>query len=260
MTTVMESAKQAVRSRLAKSGLSITRTEPRTVVTTIRYSEGEIERLHDAIDALPLNADDWEIWTSPAAVKHYLADERINFYHQLVAAAVEKGVELEGKSVLDVGTCSGYLLRVVSEQFSPDSITGSDYYEECVRLSAALVPDAKVFRASIDDLKDSDATYDVIFCTEVLEHILDTETQIPALMGLVNPGGALIVTVPNGRYDVTSPLDSDDGISFGGHVNFWSPESWAYYIDRIAGSHRTTVGTLGVHFVDDALFAVMFKD
>jgi 2-polyprenyl-3-methyl-5-hydroxy-6-metoxy-1,4-benzoquinol methylase len=256
----MASAKQAVRTRLAKSGLSIIRTEPRTPVTTIRYSEAEVDRLHEDIDALPLNADDWAIWTTPASVKHYLADERINFYHQLISAATENGVELEGKSVLDVGTCSGYLLRVISEQFAPDSITGTDYYEECVRLSAALVPDAKVFQASIDDLKDSDETYDAVFCTEVLEHILDTETQIPALMGLVNAGGALIVTVPNGRYDVTTALSSDDGISFGGHVNFWSEESWAFYIDRIAGSHRYVLGTLGVHYVDDALFAVIFKD
>ena len=55
-------------------------------------------------------------------------------------------------------------------------------------------------------------------------------------------------------------LLTEDGISFGGHVNFWSEESWGFYINRIAGSFRTATGKLGVHHVDDALFAVIFKN
>lgn len=252
--------KQAVRIRMAKAGISITRTEPRTEVTTIRYSPAEIDRLHQDIEALPLNSTDWEIWKTPASVKSYLANERINFYHQLVSAATDLGVDLAGKSILDIGTCSGYLLRIVKERHPETTVTGTDYYEECVRLSAALVPDAKVFQSSIDDLKGSDESYDVIFCTEVLEHIVDTETQIPTMLELIRPRGALIVTVPNGRLDVTPSLTSEDGISFGGHVNFWGEESWAYYIDRIAGSRRTAKGMLGVHCVDDALFAIIYQD
>lgn len=260
MATVKQSAKQAVRTRLARSGLRMIRTEPRTPVSTIRYSSAEIECLHDDIDALPLNSTDWTIWTTPDAIKSYLANERINLYHQIVSSATDLGVKLEDKNVLDVGTCSGYLLRIVKDRFPGATVTGTDYYEEFVRLSALLVPDAKVFKASIDDLKTSDETFDAVFCIEVLEHVLDTETQIPGLLKLVKPGGALMVTVPNGRYDVTPSLMSEDGISFGGHVNFWSEESWAYYIDRIAGPLRSATGKLGVHFVDDALFAVIFKD
>lgn len=252
--------KQAVQTRLAKSGYALIRTEPRHKPQGIRYTAAEIEQLNRDIEALPLNPNDFKIWTSPAAVRSYLKEERINFYHQLVSAVDDLGVELKGKSVLDVGTCSGYLLRIVEKDYPDSAVTGTDYYEECVRLSKALVPNANVFQASIDDLKSSADTYDVIFCTEVLEHVLDTETQIPALLSLINPGGALVVTVPNGTHDFTPALTSEDGVSFGGHVNFWSSHSWEFYINRIVPTHRTKTGTLGVNFDDDALFAVIFKD
>jgi 2-polyprenyl-3-methyl-5-hydroxy-6-metoxy-1,4-benzoquinol methylase len=260
LMTLAASAKKAVLFRLGQRGVAVVRTERRTKTDPIRYTDAELEQLDRDIAALPLNTTDFKIWTNGAAVRSYLVNERINFYHQLVSATESLGVELAGRSVLDVGTCSGYLLRVVLQSHPDAKVSGTDYYEECVRLSAALVPTANVFQASIDDLKTTSETYDAVYCTEVLEHILDTESQIPALLELVKPGGALIVTVPNGRYDATPCLTSEDGISYGGHVNFWSKESWGYYIDRMAGSQRTEKGTLTSHFDEDALFAVIFKD
>jgi 2-polyprenyl-3-methyl-5-hydroxy-6-metoxy-1,4-benzoquinol methylase len=40
--------------------------------------------------------------------------------------------------------------------------------------------------------------YNIIFCTEVLEHIRDTETPIPIMLKLLDDGGSLVLTVPNG--------------------------------------------------------------
>src|SRR6266508_1350835 len=38
--------------------------------------------------------------------------------------------------------------------------------------------------------------FDVLFCTEVLEHVSDTYTAIQELARLVKPGGAIIITTP----------------------------------------------------------------
>jgi SAM-dependent methyltransferase len=50
--------------------------------------------------------------------------------------------------------------------------------------------------ASITDLPLSDSAFDVIVCTEVLEHVSDTYTAFGELARVLRPGGHLIITVP----------------------------------------------------------------
>ena len=61
--------------------------------------------------------------------------------------------------------------------------------------------------------------YDVIFCTEVLEHLLDPSLFLKNLLAMMSDRGILILTIPNGRKD-----------NFIGHINFWSPESWSVFL------------------------------
>lgn len=246
--------------RLAKSGVHVARSEPRAKAVGIMISDEEMDRFAADVDAVYATGASFGVWSEPNAVKSYVDKARVKSYHEVLAAAEAAGVKFDGKRVIDVGSCSGYLLRLIGERYPSATLAGTDYYEDFVSLSTALVPSARVVKASIDDLTSADETYDVVFCTEVLEHIVDTESQIPKLMRLVAPGGALVITVPNGRHDTTPGLTSDDGTSYVGHVNFWSPESWKFYIERIAGDHRHVLGSLGVHFVGDALSAVIFQN
>lgn len=260
---VAQRVKRAVLTRMAASGYGVIRTEPRQRPELTHFDPALLERVSTEVHDLGLNPREWEVWSSPKAVLDYLEPPRVNAYHQIVQLCADHGVDLAGKSVLDVGTCSGYLLRIVAERFPDVLLAGTDYYDECVRLSQALVPQAKLSQASIDDLKAADDQYDVIFCTEVLEHIVDTETQIPGLLSRVTAGGALVVTVPNGQYDATPAFTSSDGVSYVGHVNFWTPQSWQFYIDRIVSGLsepvEASVGQLGNLFAGDVLYAVFRK-
>ena len=260
MPPTVKAAAIAAVNRLAKSGIHIARTEPRTKAQGQLVTDADLAKLDADLEGIFRNGKAFgTVWPSATSVRKYLSNERVNFYYKIIGAAADAGVKLSGK-VLDIGTCSGYLLRIAQDRYGSSEVIGTDYYQECVDLSLALAPGSRVFKASIADLQDSDERYDAIFCTEVLEHIVDTETQIPIMMGLLNPGGALMVTVPNGRFDNTSGHTSDDGVSWVGHVNFWSPQSWQFYIDRVAAPWRHTIGSTGVHYEDDALYAVIFKD
>jgi 2-polyprenyl-3-methyl-5-hydroxy-6-metoxy-1,4-benzoquinol methylase len=260
---VAQKVKRAVLTRMAASGYGVIRTEPRRRPRLTHFDPALLGRVSDEVGGLGLNPREWEVWSSPKAVLDYLEPPRVNSYHQVVQLCADHGVDLAGRSVLDVGTCSGYLLRIVAEKFPDARLAGTDYYEECVRLSRALVPQATVTQASIDDLKAGQDSYDVIFCTEVLEHIVDTETQIPGLLARITPGGALVVTVPNGQYDATPAFTSGDGVSYVGHVNYWTPQSWRFYIDRIVATLPDEVevhlGELGNLFDGDVLYALIRK-
>jgi 2-polyprenyl-3-methyl-5-hydroxy-6-metoxy-1,4-benzoquinol methylase len=84
-----------------------------------------------------------------------------------------------------------------------------------------------------------------VFCTEVLEHVLPSEESLPRLLRLLRPGGTLVLTVPDGRRDLSPAGHSiADGHSYAGHVNFWGAESWRYYVGRHADGRSFDTGAL----------------
>jgi 2-polyprenyl-3-methyl-5-hydroxy-6-metoxy-1,4-benzoquinol methylase len=229
---------------LAKIGYSIVRTEKQAPTLPVLYSHDEIEELEQDLDRLRTLGKDLNGWDSRKTVRRYLTDDRINFYHELIAACIRHGLDFSNSRILDSGTCTGYLLRVLDKKFPNCTLYGCDYQDMFVNLSSALVPRARIFKGNVLTL-DSSVRYDVIFCTEVLEHIRDTETPIPIILKLLDDGGSLVLTVPNGRCD-SSEAEAllPDGMSYVGHVNFWSPESWKFYIERISGPHGSITGAL----------------
>lgn len=53
-----------------------------------------------------------------------------------------------------------------------------------------------VARADVTRLPFSDRSFDVVICSEVLEHVADNKTAIAELLRVLKPSGDLIVTVP----------------------------------------------------------------
>ena len=86
--------------------------------------------------------------------------------------------------------------------------------------------------------------FNIIFCSEVFEHMIAPDQSLTALIPLLAPGGTLILTVPNGRNDQSSAGerrdDTRDDTSYSGHINFWSPESWTFFLRKnVQGSIET---------------------
>jgi 2-polyprenyl-3-methyl-5-hydroxy-6-metoxy-1,4-benzoquinol methylase len=251
--------KTAVLTELAKHGIIVSREEPRRVTPQLRRDDWTA-KLYADIRALPIDPA-WTIWRNHGILIDYMSIGRLTAYHHAVKLAEDAGVALDEARVLDVGACAGGLLRVIQARFPRAQLSGIDYYQECVDVTRALLPDGDIAQGAIQDLAGMDRTWDVLFCTEVLEHIVDTETPIPSMLAKVAPGGALVVTVPNGRRDTSSAQSSSDGNTYGGHVNFWSEQSWEFYLDRVAPGVRRESGLIpGGDFVDDCLYAVLFQD
>jgi SAM-dependent methyltransferase len=53
-----------------------------------------------------------------------------------------------------------------------------------------------VAQADVTNLPFSDGSFDVVLCSEVLEHIDDNQTAVAELIRVLRPGGDLVVTVP----------------------------------------------------------------
>ena len=134
----------------------------------------------------------------------------------------QEGIKVDEMSIGDFGVGPGIVLRKILEGRSPSGVTAFDFSSVVLGHARRFLPDAKCEIRDI--LEESPGRFDLVLCTEVLEHLEPPERAMRILLDLVAAGGTLLVTVPNGRIDHSRY-----------HVNFWSPESWAHFIDVEVG-------------------------
>jgi SAM-dependent methyltransferase len=107
--------------------------------------------------------------------------------------------------LLDAGCGQGELLIDLAAALPLAKVSGADVSPQSLRDTRLRCPDADLFvldlaaadfdRAHIERL----GSYDIVVCSEVIEHIADDRLATARLCALVRPGGHLIVTVPGGR-------------------------------------------------------------
>ncbi|HEY7564994.1 MAG TPA: methyltransferase domain-containing protein [Acidimicrobiia bacterium] len=111
---------------------------------------------------------------------------------------------MRGKRVLDVGCAyAGFL--VAARQAGARRVVGIDVDAELLDLGRLLLADHSVeARLELADLTDPGAPgllgeFDVVFCNDVLEHVLDMEQAAINLAHLLAPRGRLFLEIPNGQ-------------------------------------------------------------
>ena len=111
------------------------------------------------------------------------------------------------KTVLDVGVGLGRLLSKISMKSTcPIEMHGIDISMHYLKI--AKEKEIKVALAKIEDIPYRKDYFDVITCTDVLEHVFDLNLAIEKIVECLRPGGYLIVRVPN-REDLSGYLKRD---------------------------------------------------
>jgi len=108
-----------------------------------------------------------------------------------------------GMRVLDAGCGSG---RHLCESFRTPGVevAGVDLNRadlgKAKRFLSLMAREQKgrwlVAQADVTKLPFADGSFDVVICSEVLEHIKDNRTAVAELVRVLKPGGDLVVTVP----------------------------------------------------------------
>jgi 2-polyprenyl-3-methyl-5-hydroxy-6-metoxy-1,4-benzoquinol methylase len=160
----------------------------------------------------------------------YFSDLQLSVY-QLFLNALIDNVHIPKKTrVLDAGCGFGIFTKLMHEKLGVHNICGFDF-------SSVAIAKARAKHAGVDffthDIYDPlDGEYDVITCMETIEHLTDPEAAVRNLTGSLSSKGVLFLTVPDGRID-----------HYKNHINFWSPESWKIFVNRLSqGVFNVTVG------------------
>lgn len=100
--------------------------------------------------------------------------------------------------ILDVGCGRGWMTKLASIF---GQCEGIDPVAGVVDYAKRLFPDLTLRSGTVDDLIGSPgfSPYDVILCSEVLEHVQDQDAFVASLHDCLRPGGHLIVTTPRGE-------------------------------------------------------------
>lgn len=195
-------------------------------------------------------------WNSPKEVLDYLSPKRIRQHQSVTRICDEYGIALNGRKLADAGTGVGYFLRHVSRHYQPEELWGFDMKEDDLAIAARLCPVARLERRAFEELPSG--CFDVLFCMQVLEHVMEPVNVIRTLMESLRDGGSLIVTIPDGRTDNLRPGEFYPEMrSYWGHINFWSIESWKIFLEKELPETNPLVGVLPVE--SNNLFAILRK-
>lgn len=174
----------------------------------------------------------WGSYSNPRFLKQWLNETGYPMYNAIIRLMDDHGLSCDGKHVADIGCGTGNLLLKISEKYSPASITGTEINESAIKIAEMTIANADIYNDNLLEPRIK-RTFDVIFCTEVLEHLLDADKALSNLIARTNEQGFDIVTVPNGRTD-----------TFKGHINYWSPESWDVFVKRVCKNCDIQTGFL----------------
>lgn len=131
---------------------------------------------------------------------------------------------------LDIGSGHGDLIQLLRSHIELRS-SACDYTDSLMKLDDVKV---SVANLNTEGLPFKESTFDLVTCTEVIEHLEHYRYTLREMYRVLKPGGALVLTTPNilnlksrirflffGFYNLFGPLHFRESNlhSTGGHIN-----------------------------------------
>jgi len=155
----------------------------------------------------------------------------------LEAVAVEAQDALGPASsprLLDVGCGEGYVLRRLKSLWPDTAMQGVDGDAEALKEARSFVPRAFLGRADATHLPFQDKSFDLVACTEVLEHLKEPSQALDELARVCR--GHVLLSVPNQPFFSLANLARGQNVGRLGedpdHVHHWTAFQFLALVKR----------------------------
>ena len=162
-----------------------------------------------------------------------------------IASEVRPRLPDGAATLLDAGCGEGFVAEALAERLPGVALTGVDVSAEAIdyarRHGSGRV---RYGIASLEALPFETGAFDVVVCTEVLEHLPAPDRALAELRRVART--AVVVTVP---FEPVFRSLLAVGMAMGlspdpGHVNFWTPSQWRRWLQSFDPSARTSTHSL----------------
>lgn len=152
------------------------------------------------------------------------------FFSTLISLA--KSLKIE--SILDAGCGEGFTMDKLLKNEVGKRIEGIEYEKNAIDFGKKLFPDLIIKQGSVYELPYKDNSFDLIICTEVLEHLEDPTKALKEMLRVSKK--YLMISVPNEPLFMISNFLRGKNLSrLGndiGHINHWNPLSLKKYLTQ----------------------------
>ncbi|NJK52376.1 MAG: class I SAM-dependent methyltransferase [Leptolyngbyaceae cyanobacterium SU_3_3] len=135
--------------------------------------------------------------------------------------ALQKAVQIKGKGrILDIGAGTGQFLNSLGSEWDCYAIEGSETTRQKLKQSGI-----QVFPELATAVQTKAKTFSIITLFQVLEHIADFQQILSQCHELLEPGGIIVVTVPNFETLVIQEAVTGCPDMPPNHINKWTEKS-----------------------------------
>ena len=165
--------------------------------------------------------------TSKNPLQRFLIER---FFSSLVSLAKP----LNPKKVLDAGCGEGFSLNKLIINNVGEELEGIENSKEAIVLGKKLFPKAKIKLGSVYDLPYEANYFDLVLCTEVLEHLENPQKALSEIIRVSKK--YIILSVPNEPiFRLANFLAGKYLSNFGnspGHINHWTIFSFQKFVKK----------------------------
>ncbi len=151
-----------------------------------------------------------------------------NFYKELISNIKDLRIE----SALDVGCGEGFTLNKLSENKIGKKLEGVDFLKTAIDTGKRVHPHLKLKVGNIYHLPYKDNSFDLVICTEVLEHLEDPKKALSELTRVSKK--YLLLSVPNEPFFRLANFLRGKNLSRLGndieHIHHWSSKSFQEFV------------------------------
>lgn len=142
--------------------------------------------------------------------------------------------QLKPTSILDAGCGEGFTLNKLKEAKIGKTLEGIEYVDAAIRLGKKLHPKITIKKGTIYKLPYKANSFDVVLCTEVLEHLEDPEKALVELKRVAKK--YLVLSVPNEPlFTIQRVLRGKNVWKLGAHpehIQHWSSSAFKQFVKK----------------------------
>ncbi len=168
-----------------------------------------------------MTTDNYKKHTHKNPIQRYLI---ANFYKAFISDIKD----LKPKTILDVGCGEGFTLDLLQKQGIGEKLEGVDFLKTAIDIGKKERPHIHLKEGSIYNLPYKDNSFDLVICSEVLEHLEDTQKALNELRRVTRK--YVVLSVPNEPFFMLANFIRGKNWSRWGndieHINHWS--TWGF--------------------------------